>query len=233
MATSCEPGHEATRAPGLGRISGHQFGQDCLDYLVYRYLVPCISRAGSRARGRLVDIGCGNTPYRDLFPHVDAYVGCDVAQSSDNRVSVVCRADAIAFREQSFDVALCTQTIEHVANYPGLLREAHRLLRPGGTLHVSGPMYWYLHEEPYDFYRFTKYGFTAALEDAGFIVDEVEPNGGKWSVLGLVFLHTIPRRFKRPVFIRVINRLFVWLDKRQYDPISTSNYFVTAHRALP
>jgi SAM-dependent methyltransferase len=223
---------DSARAIPKSRISGFSFDPSCHDFLVYHYLVPCIRRAGESSRGRLLDVGCGNKPYEKLFPHVAEYIGCDIAQSDRNVVDVLCPADKIPIASESFDVVLSTQTIEHVANYSGLLQEAYRLLKPGGTLLLSGPMYWPLHEEPFDFHRFTKYGFRTACENAGFDVQEIAPNGGKWSVLGLAIIHTLPRWLSRGITRRLVNGLFLWLDQKDFDPISTSNYFVTARRPL-
>jgi SAM-dependent methyltransferase len=233
MATNPSTVDTPDRATELERISSYQIDRATPEFLVYHYLIPCIERAGGQARGRLLDIGCGNKPYQSLFPHVAEFFGCDVVQSSLKRVDLLCYADAIPQPDASFDVILCTQTIEHVANFSGLLREAYRLLKPGGTLFISGPMYWYHHEVPHDFHRFTSYGFRHGLEQAKFTVDHIEPNGGKWSVLGLVILHTLPSGFRgRRTFNRLVNTFFLWLDRRHFDPINTSNFFGTARRPL-
>lgn len=219
------------RPAGLNRISSFSLDPGSVDFLSYYYLVPCVEKAGKEARGRLLDIGCGNKPYQSLFQSVTEYVGCDIVQSSLNKVDILSTADNIPLPDGTFDNVLSTQTIEHVANFPGLLREAFRLLKPNGRLFLSGPMYWYHHEEPYDFFRFTRHGFRYAVEQAGFVADAIEPNGGKWSVLGLVLLHTLPQKFRgRRRVIRYSNSFFLKLDKRNFDPINTSNFFVFAHR---
>ncbi len=231
MSSDLSPSTSPPREVGLSRIASFSIDKNSADYLHYYYFIPCVERAGQKATGRLLDIGCGNKPYKSLFPHVTEFFGCDVVQSSLNRVDLLCFADNIPLPDQSFDVVLCTQTIEHVANFQGLLREANRLLKPGGTLFLSGPMYWYHHEAPYDFHRFTLYGFRYDVEQAGFIVDQIEPNGGKWSVLGLVILHTLPKQFiGRRKINRLVSEIFLWLDRRNFDPFNTSNFFVTARR---
>src|SRR4051812_21771730 len=129
---------EAIREPGLNRIREPQFDKHWPDFLVYYYLVKCIRQAGASISGRLLDIGCGNKPYRSLFPRVSEYVGCDIAQSSDNVVDVISAADDIPLESGSFDAVLSTQTIEHVGNFAGLLSESFRVLKPGGKLYLSG-----------------------------------------------------------------------------------------------
>lgn len=204
-----------------------------VDFLSYHYLLPCVERAGKKSRGVLLDIGCGNKPYQSFFSNVTKYVGCDVIQSSRQVVDVLCQADAIPLSDCYADTIVCTQTIEHVANFPGLLSEAYRLLKPGGTFYLSGPMYWYHHEEPYDFFRFTSHGFRYALEKAGFVVETIEPNGGKWAMVGLVLLHAFPVRLRYyPRIIKLVNSFFLYLDRKRYDPINTSNFFVTSTRPL-
>jgi SAM-dependent methyltransferase len=225
-----DPSRRFALTSQINRICDFSFKKSDHNYLSYHYLVPCIQEAGKASRGRLLDIGCGNKPYRKLFPNVTEYIGCDIGQSNMNAVDVICPADKIPLPDSSFDVVISTQTIEHVENYNGLLQEACRLLKSGGILFLSGPMYWYLHEEPYDFHRFTKYGFQRAVERAGFQVQSIEPNGGKWSLLGLVWLHTLPRTFNRRIVRRLSNGLFLWLDKRDFNPGNTSNYFVTARK---
>lgn len=218
------------RAEQLDRFRSYrQISRADLYFLVYEPLIRDLEyAAGKYASKRLLDIGCGNKPYEAMFEgKITEYTGCDVVQSSLNKVDVLCEATAIPLPDESFDTVFSTQTIEHVADHQQLLNEAFRLLKPGGHLIVSGPMYWPLHEEPHDFFRFTKYGFQHILEKSGFTVVEILSNGGKWALLGQTILHTVPRRLIPFLWMfRLHNRFFSYLDRKYYSPVNTMNYVV-------
>lgn len=216
------------------------------DYLVYLSFHKDLFTAIQKyAKGKLLDIGCGNKPYENWTKEkVVEYVGCDVVQSSLNKVDVLCEANKIPLESSFFDTILSTQVIEHVEDHQGLVNEAYRLLKPGGYFILSGPMYWNLHEEPYDFFRFTKYGFKYILEKAGFEVCEITSNGGAWATLGQVINHTFEFRnskanrvakglkylFRKLRIYILVNRIFAYLDKKDFNPINTINYVVVARK---
>ncbi len=92
-------------------------------------------------------------------------------------------------------------------------------------------MYWPLHEEPYDYYRFTKYGFETILRKNKFQIMEIIANGGKWALLGQVIIHSIHKTWLYNTFmIRFINKFFSWLDRHAFDPSNTMNYIVIARK---
>src|SRR6476660_2071246 len=160
------------------------------DYLVYRYLWPNIEQAvrsaiGSPLDGRriVIDVGCGHKPYRDLFGDVH-YFGMDYG-AADSSPDFLGDARQIPLRSGSADIVFSTQVIEHIPHPHTMVKECSRVLKPGGFLILTGPFYWPLHEEPFDFYRFTKYGFTQMVKDAGFSSWEIREDGGDWAQLML------------------------------------------------
>ena len=62
-----------------------------------------------------------------------------------------------------------------------MINECFRVLKPGGALVLTGPFYWPIHEEPYDYYRYTRYGLEYMLQKAGFATWEIRPDGGDWA----------------------------------------------------
>lgn len=201
-------------------------------YLVLKPLIVSLKMSAKKyATGTVLDIACGNKPYEKLFEHCIKYIGCDIVQSSSNKVDLLCEADKIPLDDSTFNTILCTQAIEHIGDYKGMLSESFRLLKTGGHLILSGPMYWHLHEEPHDYYRFTKHGFKYILEDVGFEIIDICPNGGKWALFGQIVIHTFPHFIvKHKIFRKLNNWIFEKLDKKHFDDINTMNYLLVARK---
>jgi SAM-dependent methyltransferase len=220
------------REENVERLSDCQAGVEDPSYLHLRSLFADLKHASSYARGRLLDIGCGNKPYAGMFAsRVSEHVGCDVVQSSKRRVDIICPATALAVGDSSYDTVLATQVIEHVADHRAMLREAFRALKDNGVLILSGPMYWPLHEEPHDYFRFTEHGLRYLVESVGFAVVEIKQNGGKWALCGQVIVHTISNtRLLRRCILKAINRIFAFLDDRFPSRENPMNYVLVAYK---
>lgn len=81
--------------------------------------------------------------------------------------------------EESYDVVICEQVLEHVADPWQATRNLLELCRPGGQLIVSTPFLIRIHHEPEDYWRFTAKGLRVLLEQAGFVVRVVETWGNR------------------------------------------------------
>jgi SAM-dependent methyltransferase len=125
----------------------------------------------------ILDVGSGMAPYRELFSHA-RYVTCDWEHSiyaPSTPPDIRGSADRIPVEDASFDAILCTQVLEHVPEPWAVLEEFHRVIRPGGRVWITAPLVWYLHEQPYDYYRYTSHGLRHLLERAGFSAIEILP----------------------------------------------------------
>jgi SAM-dependent methyltransferase len=220
------------RDDGAPRLNSLEIDDTHPYFLHYRSYLADVKKAAVHAHGKLLDIGCGNKPFEKLFkPFVTEHIGCDVAQSSDHRVDFICSATKLPFEDSSYNTVLSTQVIEHVADHQAFLSEVFRVLKSNGVLILSGPMYWPLHEEPYDFFRFTEHGFRFLLERLGFVKLQVLNNGGKWALCGQVMIHTIEKtRWYRGFIIRFINRFFADLDDRLPNRTNPMNYVIIARK---
>src|SRR4051812_38793948 len=157
------------RQEKLPRISDWQIKPKHPHYIHYYFLIRDLKDAIEKyARGSFLDLGCGNKPYESLYnPLTSSQVGCDVIQSDKNRVDVICPASDLKFPDNKFDCVLCTQVLEHVYEHDRMMKEIHRVLKPGGTIILTVPFAWELHEEPYDFFRYTKHALKELFESSG------------------------------------------------------------------
>lgn len=87
-----------------------------------------ISAVLPRVSGRLLDIGCG--PNRLVNAHGNG-VGADVFDWGGGSL-VVEDSSCLPFPDASFDTVTCVAALNHIPNREATLREARRLLRPGG-----------------------------------------------------------------------------------------------------
>ena len=155
-------------------------------HIAKRSLARGMRGAAPRLTGRLLDIGCGVKPYRSMLRGVTCYLGIERPGTLSRSRVVDAWADALAlpFADGSFDSLLCNEVLEHVTDPARLLGEAARVLRPGGVLVLSTPQTWGLHEEPHDYWRFTRYGLGHLARGAGLSVETITPTCGTFATVG-------------------------------------------------
>jgi SAM-dependent methyltransferase len=233
-----------TRAEGVTRLSTLQLKKNARDFIVMYYLINDLKdNINEFARGVVLDVGCGNKPYENLFDgKIVEYIGCDVVQSDQNKVDVICEATDLKFDSHRFDTVFSTQVMEHVDNPQKMIKESYRVLKSNGRVIFSIPFCWELHEEPYDFYRYSKYGLTIMFEREGFEIIKIKANGGKWAAIFQMNLNMIYSTFKKRTFSRkllkfffinvgftkLLNNLAIKIDKRFHDEVLTLNYVIVA-----
>jgi len=235
------------REENLARLENLYISKNARDFLVMHFLIKDLKTTISEfAKGSVLDIGCGNKPYEGLFAgKINSYFGCDVVQSSQSKVDVICPATALSFEDNTFDTVFSTQVIEHVDDPFKMLAEAARVLKKNGYLILSAPFSWELHEEPYDFYRYTKYGLESMLVKNGFELIKIKANGGKWAAIVQLYLNAVYAGFHKKKFLNrllkgafttlrmttLFNHLGLWLDHKFHDEILTLNYVVVAKKS--
>jgi SAM-dependent methyltransferase len=160
-------------------------------YIASTLQLQAILEAKKYARGRLIDVGCGVKPFLHVFrKKVREHIGIDVPSTRHWNVEIdaVASGDHLPFKNRAFDTILSTSVLEHVQHPGKMFSEMHRVLRNNGYLILTTPCQYGLHEQPYDFFRYTKYGLRMLAEQSGFKVVYIKPKGGMLAIVAQLIM---------------------------------------------
>jgi len=159
----------------------------------FRYLSPAnytlwkaMERAAADyARGSVLDAGAGRKPYEALLlRHGESYFSVDW---EDRAAGIDASGDLHSLRlDRTFDTIICTQVLEHTRDPENVLRRLREHLAPGGRLILTVPHLSMLHNEPHDYFRYTKHGLAELFRSADLEPVEITPVGGFWTFVGLL-----------------------------------------------
>lgn len=124
----------------------------------------------------VLDVGAGSAPYKKYFAHT-AYETCDFEQvdKAYAETTYVCDITAgIPVESGRFDFILFNQTLEHIKEPLKALNELNRVLKGGGKLLCTVPLFYEEHEQPHDFFRYTQFALRYLFEQAGFRIERLE-----------------------------------------------------------
>jgi SAM-dependent methyltransferase len=206
------------------QLNGHTLDA----YIPRRAILAAVREMAHVFSGTLLDIGCGQMPYRQLIldanKSVSKYIGMDLESSSIHDTSVAdlhWDAVTIPLGDASIDSAMATEVLEHSFEPEQTLGEINRVLKPGGVFFFTVPFIWPLHEVPYDAYRYTPFSLQRHLERTGFTSIEIKSLGG-WhasfaQMLGLWASESNLTGYKKKLAITAAKKLIPYLlriDKR-------------------
>jgi SAM-dependent methyltransferase len=161
--------------------------------LQWSLLVRALEAVAPRARGRLLDVGCGDKQFERIFrPHVDAYFGIEheatffatAANLGASRPDYLYDGEQLPFEDGFFDTVISIQVLEHTPRPRKLMAEMARVLKKDGTLILAAPFSFRLHEEPHDYFRYSPHGLRELCLEAGLGIDHIEQVGSLWSLVG-------------------------------------------------
>jgi SAM-dependent methyltransferase len=190
---------EAATMPWVGPRR-HRYHASILrgDFFVLRHLntfLERVLRLHVRAGVAVIDIGCGEQPLRRVVENLGGnYTGVDIDQNLSGTVDVIADIGCVPLPDDSFDVVLCTEVLEHIPNTSAAFVELRRLCRPGGAIILTTPFMYPLHEEPYDFIRLTPYMIHRCAADSGLEIAELTTAGDELQVAATVWCNLWSRR---------------------------------------
>jgi SAM-dependent methyltransferase len=197
-------------------------------------------RIAGNIEGQVVDLGCGSAQYKhDILLLADEYLGVDWEQSAHDRSEVGLFADLsepLPIEDEFADTITAFQVMEHLPEPGQFLAECWRITRSGGSLLLTVPFMWWIHEEPHDFYRYTRYGLSHLLEKHGYREVEIFETTGYWQMMVLKANYYSERFARGPLRILFIPFWFLGqavaplLDRLSPSPQETASYVVVAKK---
>ncbi len=193
------------------------------NFIVRRAILDALCSHLRKLSGTVVDIGCGYMPYKSLvLNHAERYIGLDLKESTYSKPDLEWDGRTMPLDDNSIDCALAMEVLEHCPEPALVMREALRVLKPGGLLFLTVPFLWPLHSVPNDEYRYTPFALERYLRNSGFEQIKLKPLGG-WDaslaqMVGLWVRHRPMSSRKRVILSRLALPVVRYLARRDQRP---------------
>jgi SAM-dependent methyltransferase len=120
----------------------------------------------------VVDVGSYNVEgktYKELMPLQWEYVGVDIV-SGPNVDVVMPNSKKIPLDDESVDIVISGQCLEHCKTPWILVEEIARILKNDGMCFLVAPAVWKMHRYPVDCFRYYPDGMASLMEESGLTV---------------------------------------------------------------
>ena len=177
---------------------------------------------GFPVEGSILDVGGGK---RTTYLHLFDLKGVVESINIDPGMEPTYCADLnhpFPIRDETYDTIISLNTLEHIRKDECVLREMHRVLKPGGRVLIMVPFLYRMHASPSDFHRHTAYWWEQMLEEIGFEKQGIMVEPLMWDTIGTGFALSefwCPPRMPFPEAFRCIRRCLVLLIGTIYQTI--------------
>ena len=149
------------------------------------------------ARGRLLDLGCGKVPFYGVYRALVTDTICvDWANTRHKNRYLDREVDLtgdLPFDDNEFDTIILSDVLEHIPAPEFLWKEMTRILSCNGKVIMNVPFFYWLHEEPRDYYRYTEHALRRFVELSGMRVIQLTPIGGAPEIIADLIAKNIVR----------------------------------------
>lgn len=208
---------------------------------IRKLLLNKIENSASKyAHGKLIDLGCGIKPYKKVFlPYVTEYIGVehpDINKLHYNASDIELWEDCckVSLGDGYADTIFSSQVLEHIEEPAKFINEAYRLLKNEGNIIVTVSFLEYLHQPPYDYYRFSHFALRKILSDAGFKNINIQPIGNADTVIywtNIYKLKTKTNLYRYLKSIEIYARNILYLMFPENDDVNCCVlYIITASK---
>lgn len=112
-----------------------------------------------------LNVGAGHTKLHPNLLNLEIEAG--------DGIDIVGSIEAVPAEDNSFDLLIAQEVLEHVPNLPKALSEIHRILAPGGVAYLQMPFTIGYHPCPHDYWRFSHEGMAQLAVQADLHIEEI------------------------------------------------------------
>jgi len=195
------------------------------NWILYDVGDKFLEKYSSYYKGHLVDLGCGEAPYKKYFlQYADSYEGVDWTKTLHNsKADVISDLNKkIELGDETADTIVSLSVMEHLCEPQIFLNESFRILKRGGYMILQVPWQWWIHEEPHDYFRYSPYGLKYMFGKAGFKDVQVTPQTGFFTARIAKMNYFSARFIRGPKPLR-------WLIKGTLIPFWTIGQFLAPY----
>lgn len=198
--------------PNLAKIYGGSYHAIKCQLQVYNKILR------KYAFGNLWDAGCGMVPYYDIYNKVTDDVFCTDVIKNDFTDSKIDLNQKVNLPDSSVNTVLLADVVNHIYNVDNLLSEIYRVLTKEGVLIIFTPFIYWINDEPFDYYRYTRFFWEKRFEDHNYMTVEFLQYG-RWMD---VFLDIVNKKLNRGIgfrFLKILSDIIspVGSDKPNYS----------------
>lgn len=132
-------------------------------------------------KGKILDIGCADKYLEKLLDENSQYIGLDYLKTANEMYlttpTIYGDAHNLSIADSTIDTVALLDVLEHLHTPKTCMQEIQRVLKPNGRLILQVPFLYPIHDAPYDFHRWTKYGLTQLLENHEFGIESTHTQG--------------------------------------------------------
>ena len=185
------------------------------------------------AKGKLLDLGCGKVP---LYAAYKAFVKenvcvdwCNTLHKNEHLDYELDLTKYLPFEDGEFDTIILSDVLEHIPVPEQLWQEMTRILSTNGKIIMNVPFFYWLHEQPHDYYRYTEFALRRFVEISGLRLIQLEPIGGAPEIMADIFAKNILRLPKLgrslAIFVQWFTLIFIGTKYGKKVSNATSHSF--------
>lgn len=194
----------------------------------------------------ILDIGCGSQPYRKFCSELK-YYSQDFGKSSTGigslripftygELNYIGNCWDVKENDNTFDAIICTEVLEHVPYPEKTIEEISRLLKPGGKLILTAPLFSLRHMDPYWFQPgFSNNWYELFLDKNNLSIKKMDKIGDYSMFMRSELIRVLAyNKWSFPFLLPAVifMRFFFYTNRPEFKDLITMGYHIVAMKRL-